>query len=345
MIKEKIYRGKVKVVLQSSLYSGLILEIKKFVLRFVPSKSKIFEQGMKRFIPWSIIGKGLSFWSMLITRKARLIFEKSKTSPSYLDYNMIDIYQKQYPPLPPYGYDPRNLEKRGEERAKSMLSLIPSKKIKTFLELGCWDGMVSCVLQRLGKTTVASDISSEGFDKRAIREGVLLIKMDAHHLQFEDETFDVVFSYNAFEHFTNPEMVLREAIRVVRMGGYIYLKFGNTALSPFAAHLPRQITIPYCDVLFSKDSLQNFASSKGLGILDFNAHNSYTLEDFKKLFVRYSGQLKRVRYLEVPVLNNSRIKLIEKNPSCFKSKTRNFDNLIISSVDVLFQKTKWGMTS
>jgi ubiquinone/menaquinone biosynthesis C-methylase UbiE len=167
--------------------------------------------------------------------------------------------------------------------------------------------------------------------------------MDAHHLQFKDETFDVVFSYSAFEHFTNPEMVLQEAIRVARTGGYIYLKFGNTALSPFGAHLNPQITIPYCDILFAKDSLQKFANSKGLGILDFNAHNSYTLEDFRKIWIRYSGRLKRIRYFEVPVLDNSCIKLIEKHPSCFRSKTRNFDNLINSSVHVLFQKTKLGM--
>lgn len=308
-----------------------------FVLGFVGSK---IEKFVLRFVPWPIVGKLLSLMSNLITKKARLIFEQASTSPVWLDYDMMDIYQKQYPPLPSYGYDPESLEKRGEEQAKSILNLIPSERIKTFLELGCWDGMMSCALQHLGNTTVAIDIRSKGFDKRAIREGVLFMKTDVHHLPFKDETFDLVFSYNGFEHFANPETALRESIQVVRTGGYIYLEFGPASMSPWGAHLYRQITIPYCNLLFSKNSLQKFANSKELGISDFDAHNGYTLEDFRRLWIRYSDRLKRLRYLEVPVLDKSCTRLIEKHPSCFKSKTRNFDNLTISSIRVLFQKIK-----
>ena len=36
--------------------------------------------------------------------------------------------------------------------------------------------------------------------------------MDAAKLQFKDESFDFVFSYDTFEHFAKPELVLQEAM-------------------------------------------------------------------------------------------------------------------------------------
>ena len=74
--------------------------------------------------------------------------------------------------------------------------------------------------------------------------------MDAANMQFEDETFDFVFSYDAFEHFASPENVLLEAIRVVRKRGYIYLEFGPLYYSPYGEHAYRSITVPYCQFLF-----------------------------------------------------------------------------------------------
>lgn len=71
--------------------------------------------------------------------------------------------------------------------------------------------MVCCILQRMGKKTTALDKESRFFDKRALCEDVKFLKMDAAHLQFEDESFDFVFSYDSFEHFANPGAALQEA--------------------------------------------------------------------------------------------------------------------------------------
>ena len=78
------------------------------------------------------------------------------------------------------------------------------------------DGMVSSVLQDSGKITTGVDRNSEKFDERAVQEGIKLLKMDASNLQFENDSFDFVFSYSSFEHFDKPEIVLKEALRVVR---------------------------------------------------------------------------------------------------------------------------------
>lgn len=47
--------------------------------------------------------------------------------------------------------------------------------------------------------------------------------IDVHNLPFEEETYDMIFSCHAFEHFENPVQALREIHRVLKPGGVIYL--------------------------------------------------------------------------------------------------------------------------
>lgn len=301
--------------------------------------NKIFESLFKKAFHFYIIHKIIyKIYIRIKLIKVKLFFKFAKAEPAWLRFEMIEFYQQKYSPLPQYGYDPQTLANRGKERAINILNLIPSKIVNTFLELGCWDGMVSYFLQRMGKSTVATDISSKGFDERSLREGVNIIQMDAHQLNFKNETFDVIFSYDTFEHFENPEKVLQEAIRVVKIGGYIFLDIGPLYLSPFGAHIYRQITIPYCHVLFQGNLLQLFAEANELGILDFHLVNGYSVEYFRKLWIRYSARLKKIKYVERS--NLSYLDLIGKHASCFKNKTRIFDNLIISKIYVLFQKIR-----
>jgi ubiquinone/menaquinone biosynthesis C-methylase UbiE len=268
--------------------------------------------------------------------KARRIFEQAEVKPDWLGAEMLETLQRKNPFPPEYGYDPQSLERRGKERVREILRLINNKNLTNFLELGCWDGMVSCILHRHGKITTAIDNRSEGFDERAIREGVKLLKMDAAHLEFKDESFDFVFSYDSFEHFTQPDLVLQEVIRVAKKGGYIYLVFGPLYMSPKGLHAYRSVTVPYCQFLFRKEVLRNFTHMKGLEPIDFDQLNGWSLDNYRELWNRFSHSLKKVKYYEQ--IDPSGLDLIMKYPSCFKNKTPGFDNLIVSSIEVLFEK-------
>jgi len=196
--------------------------------------------------------------------------------------------------------------------------------------------MVSCCLQRRGKRTTSIDIRSQGFDERAINEGVNFLQIDAAHLAFGDEHFDFVFSYDSFEHFPAPDLALREAIRVVKTGGYIYLDFGPLYMSPMGFHAYDVITVPFCQFLFPKEQLKEYAGARELGTIDFSQVNGWSLEDYRKLFDSYLYRLRKIVYYEL--LDVSALDLIQKYPSCFKSKTRCFDNLIVPIIKVLFMK-------
>jgi len=298
--------------------------------------SQQFKSIIKRIIPPRVVYQLRAALAQPKLTKARRIFEQASAEPAWLGTEILDNFQQRYPFPQEYGYDPQSLERRGKERAREILRLVKNKNLSTFLELGCWDGMVSCILHRHGKITTAIDNRSEGFDERAIREGVKLLEMDAAHLEFKDESFDFVFSYDSFEHFTQPDSVLQEAIRVAKKGGYIYLVFGPLYMSPKGLHAYRSVTVPYCQFLFPKEVLKDFTHAKGLDPIDFDQLNDWSLDNYSNLWSRYSHILKKVKYSEQ--IDPSGLDLIMKYPSCFKSKTPSFDNLIVSNIEVLFEK-------
>ena len=294
-----------------------------------------FKSAIKQVVPAPILYGTLRLVSTLASRRARATFERADTGPVWLDEAWLEVYQQRYPVPPSYSYESTSLARRGEERARSLLKLLPEHRGNRFLELGCWDGMVSWALQARGMAPTAIDIRSDGFDERARAAGVKLLEMSASDLRFPDGSFDVVFSYDGFEHFWAPEATLPEMIRVTRPGGYIYLDFGPLYLSALGAHIYRQITVPYCHLLFPKDVLQRFATAKGLGVLEYDV-NGWSIEAYRKLWAGCAGRLRRIHYHEIP--DTAHLELVSTHPSCFRSKTTNFDDLVISYVKVLFQK-------
>jgi ubiquinone/menaquinone biosynthesis C-methylase UbiE len=101
-----------------------------------------------------------------------------------------------------------------------------SEQLHRFLDLGSWDGTCSRLLHDMGKFSVGVDIRTEGYTAEARQSGASFIQLDADTLSLADNSFDFVFSFNSFEHFPHPDTALREAIRVTRPNGYLYLDFG-----------------------------------------------------------------------------------------------------------------------
>lgn len=279
---------------------------------------------------------------MIDKYNTKLILRASADTPSYLDKNILEMLQMKYSShsLPEYGYDENSLEIRGAERAAQLLRFPRVKKAHSFLEIGCSDGMVCCSLCSKGKKTTAIDINDTFLDKRTLSEGVNFFQMDATALKFENESFDFVFSYDSFEHFSSPEDSLREAVRVTKKNGYIYLEFGPLYYSPFGAHASA-VKVPYWPVLFSKDVIDNFVAQKKLHPPVNHTHvNKYSLEDYRNIWKRFSPVLKKIIYYEKSCL--SHLNLIRTYPSCFKSKYNCVDNFIVDRISVLFQKTAEG---
>ncbi len=109
-----------------------------------------------------------------------------------------------------------------------------TKRLKV-LDCGCGPGYFSIILGREGHHCVGIDYSSgmvEMANKNFEKYGVLskAYKMDAHNLEFEDESFDLVVSRNMMWTLSDPQKVYSEWMRVLRPGGRIVMFDGNYKL-------------------------------------------------------------------------------------------------------------------
>lgn len=302
-------------------------------------KQRQLRQLAKKIFPKAPLANAWATYCRLKARPARRTFERAGDSPIWLGISELDALQRAYSIDPMmYKYDAESLAARGRERAQTMLALTRREgdTLHRFLDLGMWDGMTCCALQERGKSAIGIDIRVEGLDARAVESGANFAAMDAGRLGFLDESFDFVFSFNSFEHFPDPEIVLREALRVLRPGGYLYLDFGPVWLSPKGAHQFQTISVPYVECLFTKETLTDFAAANNIQLMGYFWMNEWPLSRYRDLWHRYADRLERVTYFEI--YNADHVDLILRYPTCFKSKTRVFDDLIISNIEALFRK-------
>ncbi len=278
--------------------------------------------------------------AMLGSRGALRSLSSVSKSNVWLDPAQLEALQGRYAYRDEYSYEPAALRARGEERAEDMLALLGQRSStpRRFLELGCADGMTGAALAARGKAVTAVDTSRDIFDARAGEAGVAFHRMDAGHLRFDDGTYDVVYSYNSFEHFTDPARVLSEAVRTARKEGYIYLSFGPLYNSPWGLHAYRSVTVPYCHFLFREKDLIHFAEEKSLPPIEFKQVNGWSLQSFRSLWLQFDRVLKRIHYREYP--DSDHVGLIEEYPSCFKGKAASPEEFIIYQIELLFRKVK-----
>lgn len=91
--------------------------------------------------------------------------------------------------------------------------------IRRVLVVGCGSGVEAAVLgQTLGANVVGIDLDDRSFDATAAVY-VDLRRGDATRLEFEDRSFDLVFSYHALEHIPDYGAALTEMARILAPGG------------------------------------------------------------------------------------------------------------------------------
>lgn len=114
------------------------------------------------------------------------------------------------------------------------------------LEIGSGFGTNLAVwIKDFGADGYGVEPASEGFEmsfraaKQLFEDNDLdptrIIDAPGEQLPFADNTFDIVYSANVLEHTSDPIQVLREAVRVLKSGGIMYMEIPNY-LSYFEGH-------------------------------------------------------------------------------------------------------------
>ena len=96
------------------------------------------------------------------------------------------------------------------------------------LEIGCGIGSVVFELGRQGYDTTGIDISGEAIAYGLKKYGDIRLEVQAAEaLSYEDGSFDVVMSFDLFEHIARIDTHVSEVWRVLRRGGYYLFQTPN----------------------------------------------------------------------------------------------------------------------
>ena len=128
----------------------------------------------------------------------------------------------------------RGLEAGKEERGNLQTNLeflAESGLLKQndkILEIGCGIGSVVFELSRQEYDVIGTDISGEAIAYGLKKYGDVKLQVQpAEILQFGDETFDIVLSFDLFEHIAQIDRHVSEVFRVLRADGYYLFQTPN----------------------------------------------------------------------------------------------------------------------
>lgn len=172
-------------------------------------------------------------------------------SKAFPNYNQLSISEKfilrtccYYPPI------------KRRERSKLIIDVVKYQKTltnafgsgfwaliknKKVLDFGCGEGgFVIGMASKVCCKAEGIDIQDnfEVAKKYVSKHQILNTKFYlGDSVKMEEATYDVVISHDSFEHFEDPESILKEMVRLVKAGGHILIKFGPTWMSPYGRHM------------------------------------------------------------------------------------------------------------
>jgi SAM-dependent methyltransferase len=298
--------------------------------------SATLTNSLRRALPTGLATLGRTGYLTVASVPARRAFDRAPLDPEWLPPDVLPVLERQAPTPASYGYDAQSLARRGVQRAQRLSPLVKALRRPRTLEIGCGDAMVSAALAEDGAAALALDLTPALFDDRARSAGVALLEGDAAAIPLDDRSCDLVFSYNSFEHFSDPARVLAEAVRVVRSGGLIYLNFGPLYFSPYGLHAALSIRLPYCHLLFERPALERYVDARDLKPIPFETLNEWSVTRFRELWADVRGDCEIRMYREMRDVHG--LELIRRFPSVFRAKTDTFDDLAISQIEIVLER-------
>lgn len=242
----------------------------------------------------------------------------SSNNPDFTtSQNNFEDLQLRYESRPEYGYDQLSLFKRAADRAFRILNLpgLNQPGLKG-IDIACGDGMLGILLEKFGHEMTLHDVS----DWRVITaKSLRMITADCcKGLPIENDSYDFIVSFNAFEHFLDPETAMSEIVRITRPGGIIYLSFGPLYCGPWGLHAYRTLRMPYPQFLFSNEFINK--KLKELGIWDLGSKrdelqyvNCWRPHQYESLWMRPDLSVLSCQWH----IKEQYLNLITEYPECF----------------------------
>jgi SAM-dependent methyltransferase len=274
---------------------------------------------------------------ILISEVTRLLALSGAHHPSE-DEALFEALRQKYPARDNYKYDSYNAWKRAAHRAMRLLEHIELHPTGLrVLDIGCGDGMFGSVLSGYGYKTAMLDLV-DWRDIRAKRTPFVQANLD-HDLPFQSESFDLVCSFNTFEHLSYPRETFLEITRTCKPGGYIYLHFGPLYASPWGLHAHRTLHVPYVQFLFSPYLLDRKLKQYGIEDLGKKQDALQPLNRWRvKQFTELWDQVNFEVICQVIGTDLNHLHLAKEYPQAFLGMNLTVEDLYSNSIEVMLRK-------
>lgn len=136
------------------------------------------------------------------------------------------------------------------------------------LDVGCGDGAFLAAIRRRGWEGWGVETARDGAALAKAREGLKIFEKPLEACGLPAAHFDAVTLWHSIEHMENPAAALREARRVLKDGGTLFLAFPNGASWEFACFGARwfHLDMPRHLHLFSPEGMARLLTSLGFRV-------------------------------------------------------------------------------
>ena len=198
-----------------------------------------------------------------------LIESRRKIIPLSEDLDLLKGLHKLFPTYDlSKNYKLRNLLASARSRLKYLESFGVELKGKNLVDFGAGHGENLMMVKEFHLDSCTGyDFSADRFNdhKKDLSPEVLdAIEFKTLDLVVEDigyENCDVILSFSAFEHFSDPSEVLSRCYNALRPGGILYAEFAAYN-APFATHRKLFSGIPYVQNIFTDEVAFKFFYSE-----------------------------------------------------------------------------------
>jgi ubiquinone/menaquinone biosynthesis C-methylase UbiE len=131
---------------------------------------------------------------------------------------------------------------RDYQTSPAFFELLPDVTGLTGLDVGCGEGHNTRLLARRGCRVIALDIAPtfvQAAREHAESGDIRYLLASGLHLPFGEESFDFVTAFMSLMDVAGPELVLPEAARVLKPGGFLQFSILHPCFSPMHRRLVR----------------------------------------------------------------------------------------------------------
>lgn len=298
---------------------------------------KILPKRLTRFPKLNFLNINYQF-NRLILKFILSQYSKEKHKSYDQDFQKL---QKKYNVKHDYGYDPFSTWKRAANR---IIWLLEKFDLKTsglnVLDAACGDGMFGVLLNSYGHNSFLVDFE-DWRDERSKNLPFLESKLE-NLAGIKSNEFDLICSYNSFEHLENPKQSFQELLRVCKPGGYIFLEFGPIYTGPWGLHAYRTLRMPYPQYLFSEEFINDKLNE--LGMYDLGRKqtllqplNKWNYHEFQSL---WENNPKVEIVSNERLINEKFLNVIVKYPTAFRGRGLSYLDVTTQGIWVMLKKNE-----